>query len=63
MVKSGSDTEYRGTIFLLAGRYYPVRLQISKGREITDKKKDTARKPAKASVALLWKPPGRQGMS
>lgn len=61
MVKSGSDTEYRGTVFLLAGRYYPLRLQISKGREITDKKKDEARKPVKASVALLWKPPGRSG--
>lgn len=61
MVKSGSDTEYRGTIYLLAGRYYPLRLQISKGREITDKKKDEARKPVKAWAALLWKPPGRQG--
>lgn len=64
MVKSGSDTEYRGTIFLIAGRSYPIRLQISKGREIEKKKKkkdDGPRKPAKESVALLWKPPGRQG--
>lgn len=61
MVKSGSDTEYRGTIFLIAGRSYPIRLQISKGREIEKKQKQEDCKPARESVALMWKPPGRQG--
>lgn len=58
-VKSGQDTEYRGTIFLIAGRSYSIRLQVYKGREV-NKKKEGARKPAKESVALLWKPPGHQ---
>lgn len=65
MVKSGNDTEYRGTVFLVAGRWYPIRLQVSKGREIEKNKKkkkgESAHKPAKESVALSWKPPGRQG--
>lgn len=60
MVKSGDDTEYRGTVFLIAGRNYPIRLQISKGREVQEKKKDKPRKPVKAFASLLWKPPGRQ---
>lgn len=59
MVKSGNDTEYRATIYLIAGRSYPIRLQIVKGRELNEKKKETW-KPAKESVALLWKPPGHQ---
>jgi mono/diheme cytochrome c family protein len=58
-VKSGQDTEYRATMFLIAGRYYPIRLQVFKGRGLNTKK-ETVHKPAKASVALLWKPPGRQ---
>jgi mono/diheme cytochrome c family protein len=46
-VKSGSDTEYRETIYLLGGRVYPLRLELSKGKE-------------KASfVELLWKVPRR----
>lgn len=61
MVKSGNDTEYRGTLFLIAGHYYPLRLQISKGRELNGKKKQAPHKPVKASVSLLWKPPGHQG--
>jgi hypothetical protein len=59
LVKSGQDTEYRASIFLIAGRSYPIRLQVYKGRELSDKKKGTP-KPAKESVALLWKPPQHQ---
>ena len=29
-VKSGNDTEYRGSIFLLGGRAYPLRLEFSR---------------------------------
>ncbi|HUE74962.1 MAG TPA: DUF1592 domain-containing protein [Pirellulaceae bacterium] len=58
-VKSGSDTEHRGTIRLLAGRAYPLKLEFSKAKQgVNDSKKQKAPPPpVKASVALLWKPP------
>ncbi len=46
-VKSGNDTEYRETIYLLGGRVYPIRLEVSKSKETT------------ASIELLWKVPRR----
>jgi hypothetical protein len=48
-VKSGNDTEYRGTIRLLGGRPYPIRLEYIKS--IQEKT---------ASIALWWKIPGRE---
>jgi len=57
-VKSGNDTEYRASIFLIAGRSYSIRLEVYKGRELKDKNK-TPSKPTKASVALLWRVPSR----
>ncbi|MCA9083977.1 MAG: DUF1592 domain-containing protein, partial [Planctomycetaceae bacterium] len=45
-VKSGYDTEYRGSRYLLAGRLYPVRLEWFTFKEKT------------ASVGLWWKVPG-----
>jgi hypothetical protein len=59
MVKSGSDTEYRASIFLIAGRSYSIRLQVFKGLQIKDRK-GGAPVPTKASVALLWQVPGHQ---
>jgi mono/diheme cytochrome c family protein len=47
-VRSGSDTDHRGSIRLLGGRSYPVRLEFFKFKENS------------ASIALLWKPPHRQ---
>ena len=44
-VKSGNDTEYRQSIHLLGGRVYPIRLELSRGKEKT------------SSMTLLWKPP------
>ncbi|APZ94143.1 DUF1592 domain-containing protein [Fuerstiella marisgermanici] len=44
-VKSGYDTEYRGSRFLLAGRLYPLKLEWFTFKEKT------------ASVGLWWKPP------
>ncbi len=44
-VRSGSDREFRGSRYLLAGRMYRVRLDWFKFKEAT------------ASVALLWKTP------
>ena len=46
-VKSGSDTEYRQSIHLLGGRVYPIKLELSRGKEKT------------SSITLLWKPPHR----
>jgi Protein of unknown function (DUF1592)/Protein of unknown function (DUF1588)/PA14 domain/Protein of unknown function (DUF1595)/Cytochrome C oxidase, cbb3-type, subunit III len=59
-VKSGNETEYRGSIFLVGGRAYPVRLEFSKGKQgVDDSKKNKKEKPppAKASIALKWKRP------
>jgi len=57
-VKSGKDTEYRGSIFLLGGRIYPLRLEFTKstqGVDDTDKLKN--RPVAPASIALAWQRP------
>jgi cytochrome c553 len=61
-VKSGSDTEYRASIFLLGGRRYPVQLEFSKAKQgVDDSKKQKKPPPAvKASIQLKWKPPHRQ---
>ena len=46
-VRSGNDTEFRGTIRLLGGRAYPLRFEFFKSKEKT------------ASIALWWKAPYR----
>ena len=58
-VKSGSDTEYRESIFLVAGRGYPLRLEFSKAKQGVDDspKNPKPPPPVHASVALLWKAP------
>ncbi len=57
-VKSGSDTEFRAPIYLLAGRAYNLRLEFSKAKQGVDDTKKLKEKPTiKASVALEWKPP------
>ncbi len=60
-VKSGNDTEHRGSIFLLAGRVYPLRLEFSKAKQGVDDSKDKKKKKpeVKASIALEWKLPHR----
>ncbi len=47
LVKSGNDTEYRGSVYLLGGRAYPIRLEFSRTKEMT------------SSIALEWKVPRR----
>ena len=47
-VKSGNDTEYRETIYLLGGRVYPLRLELSRGKD-----------EKTSSMELLWKVPRR----
>ncbi len=58
-VKSGEDTEYRGSIRLLGGRVYPLKLEFSKAKQgVDDSKKQKPPPPArKASIALEWKTP------
>ena len=38
-VKSGNDTEYRASIFLLGGRVYPLKLEFSKAKQGVDDSK------------------------
>ena len=54
-VKSGNDTEYRGTIHLLAGRPSPLRLEFSKASQGVDN--PVHEKPRRASIELLWRQP------
>ena len=58
-VKSGSDTEFRGSIYLLAGRAYPVRLEFSRGSLGVKKEAKEKPKPPPTSIALEWKAPRR----
>ena len=58
-VKSGSDTVHRGTIELVGGRYYPIRLEFSKAAQGVKDEKVKERPPAKASIFLEWKRPHR----
>ncbi|MBL8798085.1 MAG: DUF1592 domain-containing protein [Planctomycetia bacterium] len=60
-VKSGNDTVYRGSIFLVAGRAYPLRLEYSKAKQGVDDSKTNKTKPppVKSSIALEWKAPHR----
>ncbi len=60
-VKSGNDTDYRASVYLLGGRMYPVRLEFSKSKQGVDDSKKNKNKPvpppAKAEIALHWKRP------
>jgi mono/diheme cytochrome c family protein len=59
-VKSGSDTEYKATLPLLAGRAYPVRLEFSKAKQgVDDSKKNPNPPPKPAGISLAWKRPHR----
>lgn len=55
MVTSAGVDEYRGSLFLLGGRAYPLRLEFSKATQGVEK--DGDRDPNPASIRLLWKPP------
>jgi mono/diheme cytochrome c family protein len=58
-VKSGSDTEFRGSIYLLEGRAYPIKLEFSRGTVGVRKDRKDKLPPVKSTVALEWKPPHR----
>jgi hypothetical protein len=57
-VKSGKDSEYKPTIFLVAGRAYPLRLEYTKAKQgVNDSKTGKKPKSVPSSIALLWKRP------
>ena len=58
-VKSGNDTEYRGSIYLVAGHFYPVRLEFFRSTLGVQKNDKGKPPPWKASLALEWKRPRR----
>jgi len=59
-VKSGSDTEFHASMFLLAGRAYTIRLEFSKAKQgVDDSKKNPNPPPKPAMISLLWKLPHR----
>jgi cytochrome c553 len=57
-VKSGDDIEFRGSIFLLGGRAYPLRLEFQRGQVgVRKERKDLPQ--VKTTIQLAWKPPHR----
>ena len=51
-VKSGSDTDHRAAIYLLGGRSYPIKLELtSRTQGVEDKKKENT-KPVEAFIEL-----------
>jgi hypothetical protein len=59
-VKSGHDREYRGSLFLVGGRPYPLRLEYSKGKQGVDDSKTAPKPPpTPSSIALAWARPHR----
>ncbi len=56
-VKSGSDTEFRGSAYMLAGRAYPVRLEFWRGNIGVRKDPKDKLAQVKTTVSLDWKPP------
>jgi len=60
-VASADQPEQRGSIFLLGGRAYPIRLEFSKAKQGVDDSKNPKQKfpDKKASVRLGWQPAGQ----
>jgi len=54
-VKSGDEHEYRGSLFLLGGRSYPLTLEFSKAHQGVDSQQHAPL--AQAAIALFWQPP------
>ncbi len=62
LVRSGDDIEHRRSIFLLAGRAYPIRLEFVKAKQGVDDSEEKKAKapPVKAAISLEWKLPDRE---
>lgn len=53
-VRSGTETKYRNTVYLLGGRIYPVRVEVFKA-----KAKEKKNNEKTASITFKWKRPER----
>jgi hypothetical protein len=58
-VKSGEQTEYRGTSRLLGGRRYLLQLHFTKAGQGGKKPENLRVQIAPAAISLAWKPPGQ----
>jgi cytochrome c553 len=59
-VKSGNQTEYKTSAYMIAGHVYPIQLEFAKGVTGVNNLAELKKKPVeKASLALEWKPPKR----
>ncbi len=59
-VRAVQDIEFRGSMHLLGGRAYPVRIEFSKATQgVNDDDKKKVKPAVGARVALLWKRPKR----
>lgn len=58
-VKSGNDDERRGSIYLIGGRLYPFKVEISKFKRGVNDKQARERPPAPAFISASWKRPNR----
>lgn len=56
-VKSGNDTEYKQSLYLIGGRYYPLKLEFTKAKQGVDDKKENKFAAKTAFVSLDWKRP------
>lgn len=61
-VKSGNESQYKATLYLIGGRVYPIRLEFTKAKQGVDDSEEQAKKKdrppvAEASVALRWRRP------
>src|SRR4051812_30094322 len=58
-VKSGNDSEFRGSIHLLGGRMYALQLEFSKAKQGVDDSAKLKTKPTSppATIRLCWKTP------
>ncbi len=57
-VQSGKDPNHSGSLYLVGGRTYPVRIEFTKSTQgVDDTEKKKKMEPAQASVTLFWKPP------
>lgn len=58
-VKSGDDTEFRASRFLIEGRAYPLRLEFTSRTQGVQNKVKKKEKPVKGFIELRWKLPRR----
>ncbi len=57
-VQSGTDADHRGSIRLIGGRAYPIRLEFAKTSQgVKDKVDKEKAEQAPALIELAWKPP------